>query len=55
MRICVSRSYINPLTMIRIMIGSPPHIKREEEKRAQEMMQSLTVWDPPEFNMVFFM
>jgi hypothetical protein len=41
--------------MIRIMIGSPPHIKREEEKRAQEMMQSLTVWDPPELNMMFFM
>jgi hypothetical protein len=37
------------------MIGKPPHIKREEEKRAQEMMQSLTVWDPPEFNMIFFM
>ena len=37
------------------MIGSPPHIKREEEKRAHEMMQSLTVWDPPEFNMMFFM
>ncbi|KAG7562739.1 hypothetical protein FFLO_01800 [Filobasidium floriforme] len=47
-------SYINPLTLIRIMIGKPPHIKREEEKRAQEMMQSLTVWDPPEFNMIFF-
>jgi hypothetical protein len=49
------RSYINPLTLVRVMIGSPPHLKREEEKRAQDMMQSLNVWDPPEFNMMFFM
>lgn len=48
------RSFVNPIHGISTLAGHPPHLKAEETRRSTQMMQSLTVWDPPEFNMVFF-